>query len=307
MTTNVKSAEEIFDRLAELARAKTPFFADIWQRSRQEFGPAWVEEITDNVVRLFGADDEERWLAAIQGYAEFALDAMRNQKYFEKHGRYRWNKLDDIQTRYYDSETHMMQNYLPGMYLSHYLWPHHFKLLTFFRTQILPGIQPAPRLFYDVGIGTGMYSRETLRGLPNVRGKGFDISRYSVAFTRNSLESYGVMSRYDFVLSNIFTAPLPPEQADFLVSQEVLEHLEDPARFCRILHDLLKPGGRAYITAAINAAHSDHIYLFRSPAEVETLLKVAGWRVLTSRAEYGYTGMPIEVTPCVAGFVCTRD
>ena len=298
--------EMTFERLSELARTHSYFFSDIWKRSREEFGPAWVEEITDNVLRLFGIEENREWEAVLQGYAEFALDAMRNQKYFEANGRYRWSTLREIQTHYYDNEDHMMRNYLPGMYLSHYLWPHHFKLLTFFRIEVLPTFVRPPILFCDVGIGTGMYSREVLRAFPRIRGKGFDISQYSVAFTRKLLQAYGVLDRYEFVIGDIFSAELPLQIADLVVSQEVLEHLEDPERFCRILYELTSDGGKAYITAAVNAGHSDHIYLFRSPEDVQAMLMKVGWRIVKSRAENAYQGKPVAITPCVAAFFCER-
>ena len=302
----MSGAEVIYERLSELARTHSYFFSDIWKRSREEFGPGWIEEIVDNVVRLFGLEEDGGWLAAIQGYAEFALDAMRNQKFFEANGRYRWSRLSEIQRNYYDNEDHMMKNYLPGMYLSHYLWPHHFKLLTFFRQGVLARLEQPPTVFCDVGIGTGLYSREVLRAFPKVRGKGFDISEYSVAFTRKVLSAYGVLDRYEFIVGDIFSTDPSPAIADLVVSQEVLEHLEDPERFCRILYECAKVGGKGYITAAINAGHSDHIYLFRSPEEVHSLLTKVGWRVLRSRAELAYSGKPMPITPCVAAFVCEK-
>lgn len=300
------NAEVIYERLSELARTHSYFFSDIWKRSREEFGPQWVEEIADTVIRLIGLEEDGGWLAAIRGYAEFALDAMRNQKFFEANGRYRWSRLSEIQTNYYDNEDHMMKNYLPGMYLSHYLWPHHFKLLTFFRREVLARLEPPPTVFCDVGIGTGLYSREVLRAFPRVIGKGFDISPYSVAFTRKVLNAYGVLDRYQFIVGDIFSADASPAIADLVVSQEVLEHLEDPEGFCRILYEFAKVGGKGYITAAINAGHSDHICLFRSPEEVQSLLTKVGWKVARSRAELAYQGKPIHITPCVAAFVCEK-
>ena len=303
--TQSANAGATFDRLAVLARQRSYFFSDIWQRSRTLFGEAWVEEFVDNIDRLFGRE-AGGWEAAVDGYAEFALDAVRNQKYFEANRTYRYHSLAEIEGRFYRSEAHMMRNYLPGMFLSHYLWPHHFRLLTFFREQILPAVPAGTRRFYDVGIGTGVYSREVMRALPEVKGTGFDISEYSIAFTRNLLAAFGLADRYEFVYSNIYTAPLPEQKADFLVSQECLEHLEDPQRFCEILFALTRQGGRAYITAAINAAHSDHIYLFHSPDEVRALLEGVGWRVKSYRAEYAYADKPSDLTPCVAGFLCER-
>jgi SAM-dependent methyltransferase len=298
------SVEAVFNQLSDLARVKTPFFSEVWPKGRQAFGPAWAEEVVDNVTRLFGTEEDGGWERAIRGYAEFALDAMRNQKFFETNGRYRWSRLADIHGRYYESEEHMMKNYLPGMWLSHYLWPHHFRMLSFFREEVRAQA-PNPSLFYDVGIGTGMYSREMLKIFSAVRGKGFDISEYSARFTTRALKAYGLESRYEVSLGNIFTAPVPAQKADFVVSQEVLEHLEDPDRFLRILREMAKD--KAYITAAINAGHTDHIYLFRSAEEVVAMLERAGWKILKWHAEVAYEGMPLELTPSVAGFFCQRE
>lgn len=305
-TQQVLNSEEIFERLVKMAKGKTFLLSDIWHRSRGQFGAAWVEEIVENVLRVFGPEEWGGWEEAIRGYAEFSLDGMRHQEFFEAHGRYRWSQSKEIQEKFYENEEYMMKKYLPGILMSHYLWPHHFKILTFFRTEVLPSLEPAPELFYDVGLGPGMYSRETLRAFPQVRGKGFDISRYSIAFTRKVLEAFGLADRYGFVHGDIFTVELPDSMADFVVSHEVLEHLEEPARFCRILHDLVKPEGYAYITAALNAGLSDHIYLFRSPDEVEAILSQAGWKILKKQFEYAYTGMPMEWTPCIAAYLCER-
>lgn len=299
----VAKPEEIFERLVEIAKQKSFLFSDIWYRSRRQFGIPWMEEVADNMVKLFGLE-EGGWDAAIRGYAEFSLDSMEHQEFFKRQGRYRRCTLAEIKEPFYENEAHMMKHYLPGMYLSHYLWPHHFKLLSFFRQEVLSAVPEAPGLFYDVGIGTGLYSKEVLSAFPRVRGKGLDISRYSVAFTQRLLNAHGLADRYEVVLGNFFTMPMPTEKADLVVSQEVLEHLEEPARFVQILRNLLRPGGRAYITAAVNAGLSDHIHLFRSPDEVSELLTQAGWRILKSKAEYAYSGEPVEITPCVAAFFC---
>ena len=304
--TSSKSSEEIFEQLSQIAKEESYFLSDIWTRSRRQFGQTWMEELVDNVVRLFGSERTGDWTAAIRGYIAFSLDTLEYQEFFEKNGRYRWSTLREIQDRFYENEAHMMKHYLPGMLLSHYLWPHHFKLLSFFRNEVVGALPSAPGTFYDVGIGTGLYSRELLRAFPQARGKGLDISRYSAAFTRRLLDAYGLAGRYEISLGDFFSMPPPAEQADLVVSQEVLEHLEDPERFIRILYGLARPGGRAYITAAVNAALSDHIYLFRSPEEVRELLTQAGWRILKQQAEYAYAGAPAETTPCVAAFFCER-
>jgi hypothetical protein len=299
------SGAEVVGRLAEMARLKTCLVADIWRRTAETFGDDWVEEVGDTVVRLFGPD-EEAWEAALRGYQDFAVDAIRSQHAFEASGRYRSRSADELRERFYESERHMLGNYLPGLYLSHYLWPHHFRMLKFFRQEVLPRVG-APRLVYDVGVGTGLYSCEVLRARAGACGMAFDISPYSIAFARRVLGAYGVLERCRFVLGDILTAELPGEPAELVVSHELLEHLEDPLRLCAILHRLTSPGGFAYVTAAVNAAHSDHIYLFRSPAEVRALVGRAGWRVVAERAEYAEVEEGGSVTPCVVGLLCARD
>ena len=67
-----------------------------------------------------------------------------------------------------------------------------------------------------------------------------------------------------------------------------------------------RPGGHAYISGAINAAHTDHIYLYRSPDEVRGQLEATGYRVLDAQIESNYPEKPEAFRPTIAGFLCRR-
>ena len=86
----------------------------------------------------------------------------------------------------------------------------------------------------------------------------------------------GVSSRYHVELRDITSIPIR-QRVDWLVCVEVLEHLDDPVAFLRGLRRNMAPGARAFITAALNAAHADHIYLYRNPNEVQAHLVDAGF------------------------------
>ena len=42
---------------------------------------------------------------------------------------------------------------------------------------------------------------------------------------------------------------------------------------------MVTPGGKLFVTAALNAAHADHIYLYREPAEVVAQVEAVGLQV----------------------------
>ncbi|MGE3853037.1 MAG: hypothetical protein AB7K09_14940, partial [Planctomycetota bacterium] len=89
-----------------------------------------------------------------------------------------------------------------------------------------------------------------------------------------------------------------------LVCVEVLEHLEQPVAFLKVLRASLAPGGKAFITAALNAAHTDHIYLYRNREEVWEHLRAAGFTLEQSfvAAAYAPPGPDVPV-PLAAAFV----
>ena len=60
---------------------------------------------------------------------------------------------------------------------------------------------------------------------------------------------------------------------------ELLEHLEDPNALLIGLKTLCAKDGKLFVTAALNAAHDDHIYLYRNPQEVLDQVEAAGFNV----------------------------
>jgi hypothetical protein len=66
----------------------------------------------------------------------------------------------------------------------------------------------------------------------------------------------------------------------------------------------MAPGAKAFITAALNAAHADHIYLYRTPEAVLAHLVEAGFTLEQSFVGAAYKpsapGVPV---PLAAAFV----
>ena len=291
----------IYRQMLSTMRGRYPSYAVIWESSHEEFGADWEDEFNSSIAALFGPNPEA-WSEAIDGYAEFCTDALRSQIYFEKKGKYKASSYAEVAAAYYHNSDFMLRCYLPGMFLSHMIWPHHHRMLRYFRG-LVPRLSSV-QTFSEVGTGCGMYSKEPLALLPGSKGVGYDISEHSLSFTERVVSAFGMADRYRTEVRDIVANTPPP--ADLVVCQEVLEHLEDPAEFIRNLFEMTKPGGYAYISAAINASHVDHIYLYRNPGEVLQQLADAGFQIIDSHAEYGYSGKPIEITPCLGAFLCLR-
>ena len=291
-----------FENLYAIIRADYPAFAGAWQSARATNGQSWEAEFSERVGKLFGTTPNDAWKEAVGGYAEFCTDALRAQIYFERFGTYPASSYLDVTEACYLDSDYMNRRYLPGQYLSHYIWPHHYRMMRRFIGHVLETIKDSLQSFCEVGVGCGMYSLQTLLRHGECQGMGFDISPYSTAFTQRVIDAHSLSDRYQVHTRDAF-AESPTALADLVISQEVLEHLPDPAKFVKELKRLVRPKGWGYITAAINAAHTDHIYLYRHPDEVAQQLTDAGWEILDRQVESNYPEKKPDVRPTIAGFL----
>jgi|GraSoiStandDraft_41_1057321.scaffolds.fasta_scaffold03472_12 2-polyprenyl-3-methyl-5-hydroxy-6-metoxy-1,4-benzoquinol methylase len=91
----------------------------------------------------------------------------------------------------------------------------------------------------DLGCGSGW-----LAGILGIFGETTGVDLSDVA-ARAASERF---PHVHFEAANIFEWRHPLAYFDVVVSQEVLEHVEDQARYLQIANDLLKPGGYLIIT-----------------------------------------------------------
>ena len=290
--------------LSARLRERFPYFAKIVGKRLDEFGAIWAADFEEELATFFG-DDEAALIKAADGYGEFALDAMKLQKRFDRDQQYINKSYDDVAKAVYHSASYMFDLYLPGILLSQYLWPHHYNQLKFFRERFVPLAQAAAGcLFFDVGVGTGFYSKEMLRQVPGSTGRGYDISEHSLAHTVRMVNRWNLSDRYITHRQNILDYDRKV-LADAVISVEVLEHLENPPEFLEGLRRMLRDGGIGYITAAINAPNADHIYLYRSSDEVAREIEGAGFSIRDRKEFFGYVPRANESVPSGGVFIVT--
>jgi ubiquinone/menaquinone biosynthesis C-methylase UbiE len=132
--------------------------------------------------------------------------------------------------------------------------------------------------FLDIGCGIGRIAR-SLAGFFSVRGRyrGFDVAANSIAWCRDNIESRH--PNFDFQLVAVhndhyspgeprggsdFTFPYPSDCFDVSLAASVYTHLlpEVAANYIRETARVLKPGGRALVTAFL--INSDSRYLIKT-------------------------------------------
>lgn len=291
------------EQLRMALRKSFPFNSDHVERGLATFGVGWAAELEELLERMFQTEGSVE--LAAKGYCAFVLDGMRLMKRFEKTGEYVAKTYAEAASEVYNNREYMFNLYLPGNLLSHYLWPHHYRQLVFVRNSFIADMRAsASPSFFDVGIGTGFYSRVLLNEVPGARGIGFDVSEFSIDYTRRQVDAYQCGDRYELRRQDVTAQPVGVV-APFVVCVEVLEHLEDPLAMLRTLRSLVAPGGKALITAALTAPNADHIYLYRNAEEVHQQLREVGFRLEQYFAAAAYVPRANEPVPTIAAFIVT--
>ncbi|CAE06954.1 class I SAM-dependent methyltransferase [Parasynechococcus marenigrum] len=283
--------------------SKYPFLSANIPRQQQLLGDSWSQEFDGELIKHFGTIEELR--TAADGYAKFAMDSLLLTAKFQKTKDYDNKTYAECASEVYQSESYMHSLYLPGILLSHYLWKHHYAMYQFYKSIVVP-VLPKSGLFIDVGVGTGFYSRNLLRD-SQMTGIGCDMSPHSLSYTRSTLSKFGTVDKYSFCLCDYYHFnQYFQSTADFILSIEVLEHLEDPMKMLESLYKSLKPGGLGLISAAVNAPNADHIYLYRSCEDVRHQLIKAGFEIRHDTCDEAYEARTIgEVVPVNYGaLVC---
>jgi 2-polyprenyl-3-methyl-5-hydroxy-6-metoxy-1,4-benzoquinol methylase len=256
----------------------------------------------DQAYQLFGNSWKQEFdcfpVAYQVGYRNFCTRLIKYQIEFNRTGQYRDCTHQQVSEAVYLNKEHMMTEYLPGLLLSHWLWPHQYRQLCFFQDQFVQQMATATE-FLDVGVGSGAYSWKILQTWPNIQGRAIDISPASVEFA-SALNP----NRYQACVQSI--EQTPDASTDWLVCVEVLEHVEDPVQFLTQLHRVLRSGGTAFISAAINAASHDHIFLYTCTEQVQAHVKQAGFVVQTSMTTQASEPRRNRTIPAIAGFLVVK-
>lgn len=223
-------------------------------------------------------------------YLTIVGDTLREQIYFQKHKKYRYSSFAEVADNVYFNDEYM-SFYMYGLAITSFLWPNHLAMFRFFRDTLPKNKKGA---YLEIGPGHGYYLMTAMERAAYDSFTGVDISETSVAQTRALLEHFvGDKRKFELLCMDFLDSDLPAQGFDAVVMGEVLEHVEEPERFLRRIVQLATKDAYIYVTTCINAPAIDHIYLFRTPEQLEKTFEDSGLKI-KDRLIRPYEGKTLE-------------
>ncbi len=216
---------------------------------------------------------------SLDAFVQFTTDVNLAQARYELERSYQHHSFEEVYREHYGRKD-KMKGYLWGIYLTNFLWAHHMEICLFYQDRFLSRL-PAESEIVEIAPGHGGWGIWALDELPKARLRGYDISPSAIEIAGALAQAAGTGRRARYETRDALDLmQMPKQSADAGICSFLVEHLEDPDKLFRVMHHLLRPGGRAFVTGALTAAQIDHIYEFRNESELVCMAEAQGLRVL---------------------------
>jgi len=244
------------------------------QRDEHYFTEA--EEFYRDLLRyLKGANITLEYV--VEAYIKFCQDTVMHQIDFMKTGKYPMQSFAKAFEQVYDNDEEMSP-YMLGLAVSLFLWKQHYEIFKFFSRHVAERRRTIGS-YLEIGPGHGLYLKKALGYChDDVRISMVDISKTSIRMTCSVINYfYPHRKHMDCHVGNILELSLD-QYFDFITAGEIIEHLEKPEEFLRIIKKLLAPEGSVFLSTCINASEVDHIYQFESVEEITGMIERSGFK-----------------------------
>lgn len=223
---------------------------------------------------------------AVDAYLAMCKEMLVEQMKFKRTGTYSASSQAQTLSDVYGVEDRMTR-YMVGLSLSIFLWPNHYAMYDFFIRET--GSLEDVRTSLEIGPGHGLYLVETMLAHAAVDARAVDISPASLEMSREMVGLFMPDNRVNFELADVFA--MSEGTYDYVVMNEVLEHVEDAPGLLRKLRGLITDSGRVFLTTCANCPAVDHIYLYTDLEHIQRELREAGFRIESEIA------LPVEDVP----------
>lgn len=219
----------------------------------------------------------------VAGYVYMTQRAIEETFYFKKHGDYRFHTFAEVNNSLYSNKK-TMELYMVGLFLGEYLWETLLRVHRYYEKIIH---EFSGKDYLEIGPGHGKYFTEACRLGRFRRYTAIDVSPTAIQMTEKFLNYNGVSmegggTSVKLLCKDVTMCDIE-SKFDFVVAQEVLEHIENPLKMLKQIRKLLTRRGMAYLLVPISAPSPAHIFLFKDREHVRDIVKQAGLEIVQEK------------------------
>jgi len=213
----------------------------------------------------------------VDAYLRICRDMLVEQIKFRKSGKYSCTKAIYAKKKVYLSEV-KMKPYMFGLALSQFLWPNHYLIYDFFIKESKKLINVSSYL--EIGPGHGLFLIEAIKMLPTASFLAVDISPISKQISQEVVQHFLKDAQCKFRVQDVNQMDTK-NQFDYIVMNEVLEHLDNPRLILKKIHNMLHDKGNFFMTTCANCPAIDHVYLYDSITHIRRHIQETGFEIIS--------------------------
>ena len=261
---------EIFEDFRRLLTDRLELFAYPVDELLSRYGEAYKNDAVFILQKLedFAGRHNDTLYDTLVLYADHIKQSSDEYKLFAETGKYQYSFEHEIQ--------HIVENdsfrlhYMYLLALSTLLNRGRYELFLHYRQMVKKYLQPNHSIL-EIGAGNCLDSMFAS-----------DYGQVDAYETNDlSLEWQEILDLKDKIQLRIENYWFDGDKKyDFITMIELLEHVSDPASYLNGAHNVLKPGGRAYLTFAVRMPQVDHLYQIDTIEQCKSLVSDCKFKIL---------------------------
>jgi 2-polyprenyl-3-methyl-5-hydroxy-6-metoxy-1,4-benzoquinol methylase len=222
---------------------------------------------------------EEAFELAAKGYARYALEVNQLQQGYENSGVFFSGTHDGVVQDVYENPEYMIP-YMWAAILIYPYWPSMVRHIAFLRDHFVRAL-PADAAILELACGHGALGLLAIEERKDLRVDGVDLSpaAIGIAVRLRAVSGHAANSTLRVMDALDLQQAWEPGRYQGVLAAMLAEHLHEPRRLFSTIAHHLHPEGICFFSTAIESAQKDHVFEFRTEAQVMELAAEAGLRV----------------------------
>jgi len=217
---------------------------------------------------------------AARGYARYAMEVNRLQQAYESSGEFSSSSHEEVVEAVYDNPEYMIP-YMWAAVLIYPYWPSMVRHIAFLRDRFIRQL-PEHASILELACGHGALGLLALEERKDLHVDGVDLSPAAIDIALRLRHASGHADRSALKVMDALDlqqAGKPGRYAGILAAM-LAEHLHEPEALFHTIAHHLAPDGICFFSTALESAQKDHVYEFRTEAQVLNMADHAGLRVV---------------------------